>query len=103
MLTEASTFPRRYRADSLAGQVVALTSEHPNRITAAELSAALPGVMHSALSALLAARQISRLRRGVYSATAEDSTVVIREARPESADRPLHDDDVRYSRAELPS
>lgn len=66
MLTEARTSPKHYRADSLAGRVVAMVAEHPEGITSAELSAALPGDVHSALSALLAAGRVTRLRRGVY-------------------------------------
>ena len=66
MLTEARTSPKHYRAASLAGQVVALVSEHPEGITAAELAAALPGDVHSALSALLTTERVTRLRRGVY-------------------------------------
>ncbi|MEC4858346.1 tyrosine-type recombinase/integrase [Mycobacteroides chelonae] len=65
--------PRHYRADSLAGRVVALVSEHPEGITSADLAAALPGDVHSALSALLGARRVTRLRRGVYAPAAEDS------------------------------
>jgi len=50
LLTEARTSPKHYRADSLAGRVVALVSEHPEGPPAA----ALPGGdVHSALSALL--------------------------------------------------
>jgi integrase len=71
MLTEARTSPRHYRPGSLAGRVVALLSQHPEGITAAELAAALPGDVHSALSALLAAGRITRLRRGVYAPAAE--------------------------------
>jgi integrase len=67
LLTEARTSPRHYRADSLAGQVVALVAEQPEGITAAELAAALPGDVHSALSALLGAGRVTRLRRGVYA------------------------------------
>jgi integrase len=68
MLTEARTSPKHYRDGSLAGQVVALVSEHPEGITAAELAAALPGAdVHSALSALLRAGRITRPRRGVYA------------------------------------
>jgi integrase len=69
MLTEARTSPRHYRADSLAGRVVALVSEHPEGIASAELAAALPGDVHSALSALLATGRVTRLRRGVYAPT----------------------------------
>ncbi|MFT8179222.1 tyrosine-type recombinase/integrase [Mycobacteroides chelonae] len=73
MLTEARTSPRHYRADSLAGRVVALVSEHPEGITSADLAAALPGDVHSALSALLGAGRVTRLRRGVYAPAVEDS------------------------------
>ncbi|MBS4730152.1 hypothetical protein MSM1_18055 [Mycobacterium sp. SM1] len=60
LLTEARTSPRHYRADSLAGRVVTLVSEHPEGITAAELTAALSGGdVHSALSALLATGRLS--------------------------------------------
>ncbi|WP_374025595.1 tyrosine-type recombinase/integrase [Mycobacterium sp. HNNTM2301] len=71
MLTEARTDHRHYRADSLAGRVVALVAEHPEGIAAAELCAALPGDVHTALSALLRAGRITRLRRGVYAPAAE--------------------------------
>ncbi len=74
MLTEARTSPKHYRADSLAGRVVALVSEHPDGITAAELAAALPGDVHSALSALLAAGRVARPRRGVYAPAAVADT-----------------------------
>lgn len=67
MLTEARTSPRHYRVDSLAGQVVAMVSEHPEGIAVADLAAALPGDVHSALSALLATTRVTRLRRGVYA------------------------------------
>jgi integrase len=67
MLTEARTSPRHYLSGSLSGRVVALVSEHPEGITAAELTDALPGDVHSALSALLATGRISRLRRGMYA------------------------------------
>jgi integrase len=67
MLTEARTSPKHYRDGSLAGQVVALVAEHPEGITAAELAAALPGDVHSALAALLRAGRITRPRRGVYA------------------------------------
>ncbi len=67
MLTEARTSPRHYRADSLAGRVVAIVDEHPEGIASAELAAALSGDVHSALSALLAAGRVTRLRRGVYA------------------------------------
>jgi integrase len=67
MLSEARTSPRHYRAGSLAGQVVALVSEHPEGITAAKLAAALPGDVHTALSALLATGRVTRLGRGVYA------------------------------------
>lgn len=67
MLTKARTSPKHYRADSLAGRVVAMVAEHPEGITSAELTAALPGDVHSALSALLAAGRVTRLRRGVYA------------------------------------
>lgn len=80
MLTEARTSPRHYRADSLAGRVVALVSEHPEGITAAELAAALPGDVHSALAALLAAGRLSRPRRGVY-APAQPETATATEKR----------------------
>lgn len=42
-------------------------SEHPEGIAAADLAATLPGDVHSALSALLAAGRVSRLRRGSYA------------------------------------
>jgi integrase len=74
MLTEARTSPKHYRAGSLAGQVVALVSEHPEGITAAELAAALPGDVHTALSALLRAGRITRPRRGVYAPAAAPAT-----------------------------
>lgn len=70
MLTEARTSPKHYRADSLAGRVVALVAEHPEGITAADLAAALPGDVHSALSALLAKGRVTRLRRGLYAPAA---------------------------------
>ncbi|MGB5111224.1 MAG: site-specific integrase [Mycobacterium sp.] len=73
MLTEARTSPRHYRADSLAGRAVALISEHPGGIAAADLAAALPGDVHSALSALLAAGRVTRVRRGVYAPAALES------------------------------
>ena len=62
MLTEARTSPKHYLADSLAGRVVALVSEHPEGINAADLAAALPGDVHSALSATWAAMERSRSR-----------------------------------------
>ena len=66
LLTEARTSPRHYRADSLAGRVVTLVSEHPKGITAAELTAALSGGdVHSALSALLATGRVTRRTGGV--------------------------------------
>lgn len=80
MLTEARTSPRHYRADSLAGRVVALVAEHPGGITAAELVAALPGDVHSALSALLATGRVTRLGRGVY-APAKPETAAATEKR----------------------
>lgn len=67
MLTEARTSHRHYRDGSLAGRVVALVAEHPEGITVAELAATLPGDVHSALSALLSAGRVARLRRGVYT------------------------------------
>lgn len=67
LLTAARTSPKHYRAGSLAGQVVALVSDHPRGISAADIAAALPGDVHSALSALLAAGRVSRPRRGVYA------------------------------------
>jgi hypothetical protein len=79
LLTEARTSPRHYRADSLAGRVVTLVSEHPEAITAAELTAALSGGdVHSALSALLATGRVTRIRRGVY-APAEPATAAAAE------------------------
>lgn len=72
LLTEARTSPKHYRADSLAGQVAALVSEQPEGIAAADLAAALPGDVHSALSALLATGRITRLRRGVYAPAAPE-------------------------------
>jgi len=80
MLTEARTSPRHYRADSLAGRVVAQVSEHPEGITAGELAAMLPGDVHSALSALLATGRVTRLRRGVY-APAQPETAAATEKR----------------------
>ncbi|WP_232079743.1 site-specific integrase [Mycolicibacterium parafortuitum] len=80
MLTEARTDHRHYRADSLAGRVVALVSEHPEGIPAAELAAALPGDVHSALAALLAAGRVTRLRRGIY-APAQPETAATAEKR----------------------
>ena len=47
--------------------MVALVSEHPDGITAADLAAGLPGDVHSALSALLATGRVTRLRRGFYA------------------------------------
>jgi hypothetical protein len=73
MLTEARTSPKHYRADSLAGRVVALVSGHPEGITAAQLAASLPGDVHTALSALLAAGRVTRPRRGVYAPAALES------------------------------
>lgn len=73
MLTEARTSPKHYRSDSLAGRVVALVAEHPDGIAAADLAAALPGDVHSALSALLATGRVSRLRRGVYAPAQPDT------------------------------
>lgn len=70
LLTEARTSPRHYRANSLAGRVVAMVSEHPEGIAAAELVAALPGDVHSALAALLATGRLTRLHRGVYAPAA---------------------------------
>jgi hypothetical protein len=67
MLTEARTSPKHFRADSLAGRVVAMVAEHPEGIASAEIAAELPGDVHSALSALLAAGRVTRLRRGVYA------------------------------------
>ena len=81
LLAEARTSPRHYRADSLAGQVVTLVSEHAEGITAAELAATLPGGdVHSALSALLAAGRVARPRRGVY-APVEPATAATTEKR----------------------
>ncbi len=61
--------------------MVALVSEHPEGITAADLAAALPGGdVHSALSALLATGRVTRLRRGVY-APAEPETAATAEKR----------------------
>lgn len=80
LLTEARTSPRHYRADSLAGRVVALVSEHPEGIAAVDLAAALPGDVHSALSALLATGRVTRLRRGVY-APAQPQTAAAAEKR----------------------
>ncbi|MGV9796669.1 site-specific integrase [Mycobacterium sp. NPDC003449] len=74
MLTEARTDHRHYRAESLAGQVVALVAEHPEGVTAAELAASLPGDVHTALSALLRAGRVTRLRRGGYAPAAEPET-----------------------------
>jgi integrase len=74
MLTEARTSPRHYRDGSLAGRVVALVSEHPEGVPAAAIKAALPGDVHSALSALLAAGRVTRPRRGVYTPAAEPTT-----------------------------
>lgn len=76
LLTEARTSPRHYRADSLAGQVVALVAAHPEGIAAADLAAALPGDVHSALSALLATGRVTRLRRGVYAPAQPETTTV---------------------------
>jgi integrase len=60
--------------DELAPQVVALVSEHPEGVTAADVVAALPGGdVHSALSALSATGRVTRLSRGVY-APAEPET-----------------------------
>lgn len=73
MLTAARTDHRHYRADSLNGRVVALVAEHPDGITAADLAAALPGDVHTALSALLAAGRVTRLRRGVYAPAAPEA------------------------------
>ena len=80
MLTEARTSPKHFRADSLAGRVVAMVAEHPEGIASAELAAALSGDVHSALSALLAAGRATRLRRGVY-APAEPETPAAAEKR----------------------
>ncbi|WP_396904517.1 site-specific integrase [Mycolicibacterium phlei] len=74
MLTEARTSPKHYRDGSLAGRVVATVSEHPEGITAADLTASLPGDVHSALSALLAAGRVARLRRGVYAPADPETT-----------------------------
>lgn len=75
MLTEARTSPRHYRADSLAGRVVATVAEHPDGITAAELVTALPGGdVHTCLTALVRAGRVTRVRRGVYAPAAEEST-----------------------------
>jgi hypothetical protein len=74
MLTEARTSPRHYRANSLSHRVAAMVAEHREGISAAELAAAFPGGdVHSCLSALLATKRISRVRRGVYAPAAEDS------------------------------
>lgn len=73
MLTEARTDHRHYQADSLAGRVVALVSERPDGIAAADLAAALPGDVHSALSALLRTGRVTRLRRGVYAPAQPDT------------------------------
>lgn len=73
MLTAARTDHRHYRADSLNGRVVALVAEHPDGITAADLAAALPGDVHTALSALLATGRVTRLRRGVYAPAAPEA------------------------------
>jgi hypothetical protein len=65
MLTEARTSPRHYRADSLAGQVVALVAQRPDGITPAELCAAFPDAdVHTCLSALLRSGRVTRPRRG---------------------------------------
>ncbi|WP_111510620.1 site-specific integrase [Mycobacterium kyogaense] len=72
MLTAARTDHRHYRADSLAGRVVALVAEHPDGITAVDLAAALPGDVHTSLSALLATGRVTRLRRGVYAPAAPE-------------------------------
>ncbi|BBY67772.1 tyrosine-type recombinase/integrase [Mycolicibacterium helvum] len=74
MLTEARTSPKHFRDGSLASQVVALVSKHPEGIAAAELAAALPGDVHSALSALLATRRVTRVRRGVYAPAQPETT-----------------------------
>lgn len=67
MLTAGRTSPRHYRADSLAGRVVALVAEHPDGITAAELAAAIPGAdVHTSLSGLIRSGRVTRPRRGVY-------------------------------------
>ncbi|WP_232001880.1 site-specific integrase [Mycobacterium sp. 852014-52450_SCH5900713] len=81
MLTEARTDHRHYRADSLAGRVVALVAEHPDGITAAELCAALPGDVHTALSALLRAGRVARLQRGVYAPTQPETAAAAAEKR----------------------
>ena len=56
--------------------MVALVAEHPDGIASAELAAALPGDVHSALSALLAAGRVTRLRRGVYAPAAPEAPAV---------------------------
>ncbi|MED5812938.1 tyrosine-type recombinase/integrase [Mycolicibacterium sp. 050232] len=76
MLTEARTSPRHYRDASLAGQVVAVVAAHPEGISVAEVAAALPGDVHSALAKLLATGRVSRLRRGVYAPPAADNATV---------------------------
>jgi hypothetical protein len=101
MLTEARTSPRHYRADSLAGRVVALVSGHPEGITAGELAAALPGEVHSALSALLATGRLARLRRGVYAPADSETASTTEKTRPEPADRSVNPHDVRRGRSEL--
>ena len=80
MLTKARTSPKHFRADSLAGRVVAMVAEHPEGIASADLADALSGDVHSALSALLAAGRVTRLRRGVY-APAEPGTPTAAEKR----------------------
>ena len=101
MLTEARTSPRHYRADSLAGRVVALVSEHPEGIAAAELAAALPGDVHSALSASAGRRAGDPPAPGCVRTRAARDRRRCRETRSEPADRPVGPDDVRRGRAEL--
>jgi integrase len=76
MLAEARTSPKHYRPGSLAGRVAEVVGQHPEGISACKLAAAFPsGDVHSCLSALLAAKRIIRLRRGVYvpAPAADDS------------------------------
>lgn len=74
MLTEARTSPKHYRAESLAGLVVALVAEHPEGITATELVAALPGGdVHTCLTTLVRAGRVTRVRRGVYAPAEPDT------------------------------
>ena len=100
MLTEARTSPKHYRADSLAGRVVEMVSEHPEGISAAELAAALrAGTCTRALSGCCAP--------GGSPACGEVCTHPQprtrwhrehREARCQPADRPVNADDVRRGR-----